>query len=410
MLRRPAVLEPPGGLALLGDSRDATKPKMPNLLIIPCVRRLPWAVWLAMVALATLGVAAIVRTDAWSAGTGRPWHQQCVWAVLGSIAAITSSFPSYRIVGRWAYGLFAAAVGLLVLVYFFPAVHGTHRWIRLAGLSVQPSEFAKVAFVLALARYLATRTLQQGLMALAMPITLALIPLVLVLREPDLGTSLVFLPVMFAMLFAAGARLRDLTALALVGLAMVPLVWGQMSSEQRWRVTSLFEQTVPGQRPTPDGYQLHQAKQLLAVGGTCGTWWSQDAVDDQAVYHLPEAHTDFIFVVIGERFGWPGMGTVLLLFAFIVWRALAIGSATNDPFGRMLTTGLAALLAVQVLVNTGMSIGLLPVTGLSLPLVSYGGSGMLAHALAVGLVLNVGVRPGYAIGPAPFGARSRLAA
>jgi cell division protein FtsW (lipid II flippase) len=224
----------------------------------------------------------------------------------------------------------------------------------------------------------------------------------LVLREPDLGTSLVFLPVLFIMLFAAGARVVHLGCLALCGVALLPLLWSQMSMEQRSRVTSLFEQTSAGQKPSPDGYQLHQAKQLLALGGVRGSYWTGEASDDRAAYHLPESHTDFLFTVLGERFGWVGLAGVLLLFGLLVARALRIADETREPFGRLLAVGLAALFGVQVLINTGMTVGLLPVTGLSLPLVSYGGSGLLAHGLAVGLLMNVGLRPGYEVGREPF--------
>jgi cell division protein FtsW (lipid II flippase) len=137
---------------------------------------------------------------------------------------------------------------------------------------------------------------------------------------------------------------------------------------------------------------------MLALGGTAGSLIRGDAVDDRAVYHLPAAHTDFIFSVLGERLGWLGTGGVLSLFCLLVGRGLAVAAATREPFGRLLAAGIAALFGVQALINTGMTVGLLPITGLSLPLVSYGGSGLLAHMLGLGLLLNVAIRPGYEIG------------
>jgi len=334
-----------------------------------------------------------------------------IWTLLALAAMFVATLPSYRILCRWSYAVFALALALLVLVYFFPPVHGTHRWLRLAGLSLQPSEFGKIGLVLALARYLMYRANYRRFRGLCMPLMLTLLPVVLVLREPDLGTSLVFIPVLFAMLFAAGARKRDLAALALCGMLTLPALWTQMSREQRSRVTALFEQTLPGERPTDDGYHLHQAKQLLALGGVWGSWLAGEPVDDRAVYRLPEDHTDFIFTVLGERFGWLGGFGVLFLVVLLSWRALAVAESTREPFGRLVAVGVVALFAVQSLINTAMTVGLLPVTGLSLPLVSYGGSGLVAHCLALGLVLNIGLRPGYEVAGEPFSfaRRGRLA-
>lgn len=366
------------------------------------IARLPWDLPLAAAGLFGLGLAGIARAAELAGGGRYYFAQQVMWIALASATMTLVTLPSYRVLARWSYGLFAVVIGLLVAVYFFPAVHGAHRWVRFAGLGFQPSEFAKLAYVLALARWLMHRENYRRLRGLILPLVLTLVPLLLVLREPDLGTALVFLPLLFVLLFAAGAQRRDLAALGCCGLALLPLVWSQMSLEQRSRVTSLVEQSAPGEKPTADGYQLHQAKQLLALGGVWGSVCTGAAPDDRAVYHLPESHTDFIFSVVGERFGWGGMLGMFLLYGIIVWRACRIAGQTREPFGRLVAVGIGALFAVQVLVNTGMTVGLLPVTGLSLPLVSYGGSGLLAHALALGLLWNVALRPGYEVTPEPF--------
>ncbi len=207
----------------------------------------------------------------------------------------------------------------------------------MGGFSLQPSEFSKVAFVLALSRYLMYRDNYRRFRGLAVPLAIALAPVVLILREPDLGTSLVFLPVLFVMLYAAGARHVDLCKLALCGLACLPVLWTQMSREQRSRVTALFEQTAPEQAPTDDGYHLHKAKQLLAMGGIWGSLAAGEPVDDPAAYRLPEDHTDFVFIVIIERLGWFGAATALGLVVALSWRGLAVAESTRGtirPFGR----------------------------------------------------------------------------
>jgi cell division protein FtsW (lipid II flippase) len=364
--------------------------------------RLPWGLVAIALALMTLGWLGIARSEELAQRPGQYARQQAIWSLLALAAMFLATLPSYRILGRWSYAIFATALALLVAVYGFPPVHGTHRWIRVAGLSLQPSEFAKVAFVMAMARYLMYRENYRRFRGLCAPLALTLVPVVLVLREPDLGTSLVFVPVLFAMLFTAGARKLDLAVLALCGALTLPVLWTQMSREQRSRVTALFEQNAPSQRPTDDGYHLHQAKQLLALGGVWGSWLAGEPVDDPVVYRLPEDHTDFIFTVLGERFGWLGSFSVLFLVVLLSWRGLVVAEATREPFGRLVAVGVVSLFAVQSLINTAMTVGLLPVTGLSLPLVSYGGSGLVSHSLALGLLLNIGLRPGYEVAGEPF--------
>jgi cell division protein FtsW (lipid II flippase) len=315
---------------------------------------------------------------------------------------LLAALPNYRLLARWSYAAFAASLVLLAIVYFFPPINGAHRWIRLGIFSLQPSEFAKLAFVLAHARYLMYRESYRQLAGLFAPLALVLVPVLLILKEPDLGTALVFLPVLFVMLFAAGARLRHMALLVLAALALSPLLWSQMSREQRSRITALAEQTHPGEKPTDDGYHLHQAKQMFALGGVWGSFFSGDAVDDPSVYSVPEPHTDSIVSILGERFGLWGLAALVGLFWLLVWRGLAVAASTREPFGRLVAVGITALLAVQMLVNTGMMVGLLPITGLSLPLVSYGGSSLVANCLAIGLLVNIRLRPGYEVAAEPF--------
>ncbi len=341
-------------------------------------------------ALLGLGLLAIVRTDYLAGRLDNPfWERQAVWAGVALAALVGCSLSNSRWLERWSYWIYAVALAALVAVYFFPAVHGAHRWIRVGPMGFQPSELAKLALIVALASYLSRAARLQGMRSLIVPLILTVVPLGLILREPDLGTSLVLVPVAFGMLYAAGVCRRDLLLIALCGALLGPVVWSQTSREQRSRITSLFQQTEPGQRPTADGYQLHQAKQVLALGGVGGSWLAGDAVDDLQAYHLPEAHTDFVFVMIGERFGWLGLlGTVTLFLAVVIY-ALQVAACAGDIYGRLVATGVAMLLASQMLINTGMTLGLLPITGITLPLVSYGGSALVTYAAALGLVAGV---------------------
>jgi cell division protein FtsW (lipid II flippase) len=334
--------------------------------------------------------------------TGRFFRQQVVWTTLAAMAAGIVAIPNYRSLYRWSYPLLGGAILCLVAVYFFPPVNGARRWIRLGAIGFQPSEFAKLAFILGIARYLMKDTIHRCWTNLAAALAVTLVPVVLILREPDLGTSLLFLPVLFGMLFAAGARWRDLGILTLFGLVAAVLLWTQMSREQQSRVTSLFSQAGPNDRLSSDTYQLHQGKQVAALGGVWGSLAGGGKLDELEGFHLPEAQGDFVFSVVVERIGLAGAFLLLSIYAILVWQGLATALAVREPFGRLIAIGISLLIAVQTLVNAGMAVGLLPVTGVSLPLVSYGGSGLVTYGLAIGLLINVAIRPGYELAVEPF--------
>ncbi len=365
-------------------------------------RRLPWSIVAATLLLVGLGWIGIARVEELTDGSGRFLHQQMAYSAIALVVMLLATAFNYRILERFSYALFLVSVALLAAVYAFAAKNGAHRWIHFGSLGFQPSDLAKLAFVLALARYLMYRDNYRRLRGLVAPLVLTLLPVLLILKEPDLGTSLVLLPVLFVMLFAAGAKRSDLACLALLGVLVLPVLWTQMSLEQKSRITALFDQPPPGRRPSDDAYQLHQAKRMRALGGVWGSLIAGQPTEDRAAYRLARGPQRFHLLRAGRAVGLPGMALTLCLFALIVGRGLGIAAETREPFGRLMAVGVAALFAVEVVINTGMNVGLLPVTGLSLPLVSYGGSGLLAHAAALGLLLNVALRPGYEVANEPF--------
>jgi cell division protein FtsW (lipid II flippase) len=352
-----------------------------------------------------LGLTGVARGDELSRA-GEFFSRQVVWLVIAIPAMLLSTLLPYRVVRHQSYLWLGLAVVLLAIVFVFPARWGSRRWIPLGFMYFQPSELTKLAFILALSRYLMYRENYRRLSGLAIPLALALVPMGLILREPDLGTSLLFLPVLAAMLFAAGARLRHLALVGCLGIAVTPVFWLAMSSEQKSRITALFLQRDGGPVPAGDGYHLHQSKQVLALGGLAGSQFSGTAVDDPLAYHLPACRTDFVICMIGERWGLAGTLLVLGLYLVLFARGLAIAAATREPFGRLMAVGIVTLLATQTIINVGMTVGLVPVTGITLPLLSYGGSSLLFTCVALGLLMNVAIRPGYEIGNEPFRFRS----
>jgi len=364
--------------------------------------RLPWSILASAVTLVTLSYLAIARAEFLAGSELRFAERQTIWAALAAAAMVAATALPYRNLARWSYLILLGALVCLAIVYLFPPVNGARRWIRAGVVGFQPSEFAKLAFVLALARHLMYRDSYRRLSGLLVPVALAFVPMLLIVREPDLGTALIFLPVLFLMLFAAGARRSHLVLAAFTACALLPALWSQMSAEQRSRITSLPEQPPPGKKVSDDGYHLQRAKQVLALGGAWGSLISGDAADERSAYYLPEAHTDSIFSVVAERFGLAGLALTMTLYLVILGRAIVIAQNTHEPFGRLIVVGMTSLLGVQVMINAGMMVGLIPITGLALPLVSYGGSSLLSSGLALGLIVNVAIHPGYEVAGEPF--------
>jgi rod shape determining protein RodA len=327
---------------------------------------------------------------------------------------------------------------LVVVLLVGDEAGGGRRWLALGGLSVQPSELAKVAYVFALARFLSARRNRSALWLVLGAVLLTVPPVVLVAREPDLGTSLVFVALSVPMLFFAGVPARLLFALAspaisalvmftsqelmnatwpwvlyvigllgvlyvsrlyilqslvlmgsnvIVGLA-VPLVWERLKPYQQERILSFFNPSDADRLNS--GYQTFQSKVAIGSGGFLGKGYLEGS--QKGLAFLPERHTDFIFSVIGEEFGLIGVWIVLGLFLILIYRGLRAAGVARRDFGAMLAVGVASYFCFQVLVNIAITVGLLPVTGLPLPLLSKGGSSMLVSCMMVGLMLNVSAR------------------
>lgn len=361
------------------------------------LQKIPYTILVPCLLIPLIGLAGMHRADQLF-GASIQFERQLVWLAIAWPVMLGLTFVSYRPLRQLGPWLYVLSLVLLVVVLFMPAINGSRRWIPLGLLDFQPSEPARLAFIMALAAYLMHRDSQKTLSGLFVPFVITLFPLLLILKEPDLGTATLFLPILYAMLFAAGARWQHLAVAALTGVALLPLLWGQLSAEQRSRVTTVFTQKDGGAAPQRDGYHLHQSKQVISLGGLSGSFRHEEPIiDDPAAYHLPAARTDFILALICERYGLAGFVSLLLLYGLIVVGGLRAAAGTREPFGRLVAVGIVTMLATQALINAAMTVGLMPITGITLPLASYGGSSLVSTCAAVGLLMNIAMRPGYEV-------------
>lgn len=368
--------------------------------------RIPWSIFVACASITIIGLAGLLRADQLY-GDSRLFERQVIWILLSWPTMLLVTQIPYRSIRMFSMPFYLACLVLLVVTLLMPPINGSRRWIPLGFFDFQPSEPARLAFILALASYLMYRDNHRTVQGLIPPLVMTLVPLLLILKEPDLGTAMLFLPVLYAMLFAAGARTRHLLVATAMGLALLPGLWWQMNAEQRSRVVTVFTQQDGGPAPAGDGYHLHQSKQVLALGGIRGSIRDESPkIDDPSAWHLPAARTDFIFCMIGERYGLAGCAVLLALYLFLTVRGLIAARATREPFGRLVAVGIVAMLCTQAAINTGMTVGLMPITGITLPLCSYGGSSLLSTCMAMGLLMNITMRPGYEVSGEPFAFRN----
>lgn len=369
---------------------------------------------ISVTALVAIGLVCIRITDG---DSHEIFSKQLRWVVVGLVGFFAMNLVHYRRLGQISYALFAISVlllGLLVAAKYLhwntallPSTRAVYRWIRpfyMFGwdFQIQPSELAKLSFVMALSWYLRHKENLNRFTGLIGPFALTLLPMTLILLEPDLGTVLLFLPVLFSVLFLAGAKGKHLLLLILLGLLTAPLMYTTLMHDyQKDRIRVLLNQgsTDPywlrGQ-----GYQLHQAKICIGSGQMHGQGWQESLYLQQR--QLPEGHNDFIFAVIAHQWGFIGATGVLLLFLLLILAAAEIALRQAEPFGKLLAVGLGALIATEVFVNAGMTMGLTPITGMNLPFVSYGGTSMLCSFLALGMLINVARHRGYQLTGLPF--------
>jgi rod shape determining protein RodA len=349
-----------------------------------------WALLLAIFALCGLGVAMIYSTTSDPTRAASHMYVTQLYAIaIGLGAMLVTLTLDYRTFTDKSHLIYLAILALLVYVLFLGAVQmGARRWIALKGFNLQPSEFAKVAVALVLAKFFGENRSNPTWSDLAIGGILTVLPLALIIKEPDLGTAVTLIPVFIAVAYLAGMRMRILGALLLCMLLAAPVAWKfVMNPYQKSRISSFLD---PSQDAKGTGYQQIQARITVGSGGLTGKGFKQGTQGQ--LRFLPVAHNDFIFSVLAEEQGFAGVLVALGLYLFVILRALEAASLAKDRLGSYLVLGVLASFTFQVVYNITMSAGLAPVKGLTLPLMSYGGSSMIATLAGFGLVLNVRMR------------------
>jgi len=359
------------------------------------LRSLNWLIIAITMFIAATGTAMLYSV---AGGEFEPWASRHIMRfgfalVIMLIIAVTD----IRYWMAFAYPAWIAGMILLILVEFVGDVGmGGQRWLDIGFMRIQPSELMKIAVVMALARYYHARTFVQSrrLPALFLPLLLIIVPAALVIRQPDFGTGLTIIAGGIIIMFLAGLPGWLFAAGGVAVAAAVPVVWQTMKDYQKDRVLTFLN---PEADPLGAGYQITQSKIALGSGGMTGKGFLEGT--QSHLNFLPEMKTDFIFTVLVEEFGLIGALTVLLLYGSVLMYGLLIGIGCRNQFGRLMASGLAMTLFFYILINIGMVMGLMPVVGVPLPLISYGGSAMLTWAIAYGLILSVATHRHVTLAP-----------
>lgn len=311
--------------------------------------------------------------------------KQLLWGIFGVIGLSFVLWAGYKRFIQWGYLLYLISLFLLILVLFMPSVSGAHRWFKIFGFSFQPSELAKLTLILAIVKYLDTFIRRKLIFFdILVVILFTLLISVLILVEPDLGTAIILWPLLIGILIAAGIKPKILFFIIVIGLTLLPLGWNHLQPYQKERLLVFLN---PNLDPLGAGYTLIQSKIAIGQGGIFGSGWL--AGTQNQLNFLPERHTDFIFSVIGEEWGFIGVLVILFLYYLLVIRGFNIAIRATERSGKFLASSITVLFTIQIIINIGMSIGIMPVVGLPLPLLTYGGSSLFFTIIGLGLLLDI---------------------
>ena len=323
-------------------------------------------------------------------GGAATFSRGLMWAAIAVVTFIVATVFDYHWLKTLAWPIYAIQIGLLIATLAIgDGVGGSARWVSIGPLAFQFSEIAKILMIIVLASYLAAR---EGRLDPPVPIVGACVlvgpPLLLVMLQPDLGTSLVFAAILAGMLWMSGASLRWLTALALAVVAMVPIAWSYILRDyQKERLLAFFDSNPDIQGA---GFQLHQAQIAVGSGGFFGKGLTNGTQTQGDL--LPVQATDFVFATLSEELGFIGAIVLFTLFVLLLWRVLVAGWRSRDAFGTLFAGGVASMILFQIIVNVGMVLGVMPITGIPLPFVTHGGASLVSMAAGLGILQSINIR------------------
>lgn len=327
------------------------------------------------------------------------YKRQILWLILGIVLFFFFSNFDYRRLWDVTYFLYGFCLLLLFLVLALGIVRlGAQRWLKFIWFSIQPSEIVKLAMVIFLARYFSTKSagdlsLQVDragpLRSLILPLLFTALPMGMIIEQPDLGSGIMLLVIFMIMLYLAGVRLKYILIFLLVIIACLPVLWHLLRDYQKDRLLVFLNPNID---PLGAGYTVIQSKIAVGSGGLFGKGWLSGT--QSQLRFLPESHTDFIFATFAEEWGFLGCAALLLLYYLLISKGISIARRSADNFGRLLASGISAMLGIQVFINIAMNLGLAPVVGLPLPLMSYGGSSMFLTFISLGILANIDKRRG----------------
>lgn len=324
--------------------------------------------------------------------------RQIIWFVFGLLIGVVIVKVDYQKWLELAYPLYGLNLILLLLVLVLGQTRlGAQRWIGFSNITFQPSEFSKIIIILTLARYFGERNSSSRTLSGGFPlhygkelITTFLfigVPFILIVKQPNLGTALILIPILFAILYVWGVSGRTLLLVFLAGILTSPVLWQVLKDYQKRRILVFINPNID---PLGAGYTIIQSKIAIGSGRIFGKGWLSGTQNQ--LNFLPERHTDFIFSVVGEEWGFVGAIFLLLLFFVLIWRAYTLAQRSTNLSARLLACGITVMLSFQVVVNIAMTMGLVPVVGLPLPLISYGGSSLLTTMFSIAFLLNISLR------------------
>ncbi len=349
-------------------------------------RGVDWVLIFCVMALSFIGFFVIYSATVHNSDISQLWKKQLFWFAISLIAMWVFSRIDYRFWMEASYVFYwVAIISLLAVLIIGDQTNGAKRWIKLGFLSYQPSELAKLSVLLVLARYIGSKTVELFYLSkFFLLLALLALPLLLILKQPDLGSALLLVPVSVILMYVGGIRARWLSWIFIMAAASSPLIWHFLKDYQRERLEVFIN---PQDDPLGAGYNIIQSTIAIGSGGISGKGYMQGT--QTQLSFIPEHHTDFIFSVVGEEWGFVGCLVVLGLYFFMIQKTFQISRKARDREGSLLALGIAGMFTVQIIINVGMTVGLLPVTGLTLPFISYGGSSLMFSYAAIGILLNI---------------------